>query len=317
MKRFAAPGKAVLWGEYAVLDGAPAMVMAVDRYALCTVESRPADWSCSARGMQGEALLSREALLSQPVEAESSAGVVIAAIRALGVSALPAGAAVTTDTESFYADGAKLGIGSSAAICTATCAALASFLDAPFDFAAALQAHRLLQGSQGSGIDVAAAFHGGLLRFQDGTATPVTWPVGLHYQFVWTGSSARTTDHLGRFRVWKAAGDLQPLAALRAASEALFSNPGMPALHDYRLTLRRFDAAAGVGIYSSPHQRLDELAITSQVVYKPCGAGGGDIGVAFSRDPQALHHFRKLAERNSFKTLALEIADHGVQPTSQ
>ncbi|MCB1685844.1 MAG: hypothetical protein KDI31_15225, partial [Pseudomonadales bacterium] len=223
MNRFAAPGKAVLWGEYAVLDGAPAMVMAVDRYALCTVEPRSADWLCIARGMEGRVRLNCEALLSQPVAAESPAGVVTAAIRALAVSALPAGAAVTTDTGSFYSDGNKLGIGSSAAICTATCAALASFLDAPFSYATALQAHRLLQGTQGSGIDVAAAFHGGLLRFQNGTATPVGWPDGLHYQFVWTGNSARTTDHLGRFRVWKAGGDQQPLAELRAASEALFT----------------------------------------------------------------------------------------------
>jgi mevalonate kinase len=31
-----APGKVMLSGEYAVLDGAPALVMAVDRYASAT-----------------------------------------------------------------------------------------------------------------------------------------------------------------------------------------------------------------------------------------------------------------------------------------
>ena len=38
MIRASAPGKVVLWGEYAVLRGAPAMVMAVDREAICTID---------------------------------------------------------------------------------------------------------------------------------------------------------------------------------------------------------------------------------------------------------------------------------------
>ena len=39
-----APGKVVLSGEYAVLDGAPAVCMAVDRRAIARVSACGGDW---------------------------------------------------------------------------------------------------------------------------------------------------------------------------------------------------------------------------------------------------------------------------------
>ena len=315
MSSYSAPGKAVLWGEYAVLAGAPAMVMAVNRYAICRIAPRSGDWLCRAEGLAGEVVLSTMELLSDRIPMDSPAAVTSAALRALNVTDLTTGAEVATDTSAFYSRGTKYGIGSSAAICTATCAALASWLGIPLKYDGALRAHRLLQGGQGSGIDVAAAFHGGLVRFRQGEAAPATWPADLRFQFIWSGHSARTTDQLRRFRAWQARADGRPLDALVQASEALFEHTSMESLSHYRLTLQNFDDAADLGIYSGSHRKLDELAMKSQVVYKPCGAGGGDIGVAFSRDAQALQHFSELAEQHSFQTLALEIADHGVQPT--
>ena len=48
---FSAPGKVVLWGEYAVLDGAPAAVMAVNRYANVTLTPAAAMTQCTSRGL--------------------------------------------------------------------------------------------------------------------------------------------------------------------------------------------------------------------------------------------------------------------------
>ncbi len=36
-----APGKLVALGEYAVLEGAPALVLAIDHYAVATLEPQP------------------------------------------------------------------------------------------------------------------------------------------------------------------------------------------------------------------------------------------------------------------------------------
>ena len=76
--------------------------------------------------------------------------------------------------------------------------------------------------------------------------------------------------------------------------------------------LAALDRDADLGIFSPAHRSLAELANQAQVVYKPCGAGGGDIGIAVSDDPAAVHTFMTLAADQSFLCLDLEIADHGV-----
>src|SRR5688572_33181913 len=91
-----APGKLVLSGAYSVLEGAPALVAAVDRYALAD-EAREAP------------------LITAEVRAAIAAGYLIEAPW-FDASALRADAA---------AGGRKLGLGSSAAILVASLAACA------------------------------------------------------------------------------------------------------------------------------------------------------------------------------------------------
>jgi len=313
MITFSAPGKAVVWGEYAVLDGAPALVMALNRYATTCISHATDGWNIVSTGFVSHQNLAASDLQTDPsVDPIGASEVVRAAIRALGDPALPPGAEVHTDTSAFYNDGIKLGIGSSAAVCTATCAAIAEFLDQPFNYETALTAHRALQGTAGSGLDVAAACEGGVIRFQSGVTTVSAWPAGLHYRFIWVGHAAKTTDHLARFALWQAGGRTGALAALCTASEGLFAKPCLDAFHDYAIRLKELDVEAHLGIYDPAHRRLDELANSAQVVYKPCGAGGGDIGIAVSDDVSVLNRFITTVARESFLTLDLEIATHGV-----
>ena len=313
MIEFAAPGKAVIWGEYAVLEGAPAMVMALNRYATTRIEPAGDLWDLAAAGFSSSAVLSTAALMQlEPVEREGVAGLIRAAVSALGDPELPVGARIRTDTRAFYADGRKLGIGSSAAVCTAACAAMAGFLGLSFDQRLPLAAHRALQGKSGSGLDVAAACRGGLIRFHNGSSSTASWPEKLHYRYLWVGHAAKTSEHLARFNDWRAAGDTRTLDALCQASERLFQHPDLSHLNAYVSCLERMDAAGHLGIFTEPHQRLRELANRSQVVYKPCGAGGGDIGIAVSDDSDHLEELIALATRDSFLTLDLEIAAYGV-----
>ncbi|MGE0624484.1 MAG: hypothetical protein AB7I04_19240 [Pseudomonadales bacterium] len=317
MIEFAAPGKAVIWGEYAVLAGAPALVMAVDRYARAGVSIEGGDWRIRSIGFTSDVTLDADALRAlNPATAGGAAAVVRSALSALGDPPLPRGGLITTDTTAFYDGHRKLGIGSSAAICTAACAALAEALSRPFDSSIPRTAHQLLQGKAGSGLDVAAACEGGLIRFQSGAASPAGWPDGLHYRFFWVGHSAKTTDHLARFTAWRAAADNRTLNELCAASEALFARPDLPTLAEYVRRLKALDAEATLGIYDAAHARLDELASRVQVVYKPCGAGGGDIGIAVSDDASSLDSLLTLAAPDSFLPLNLEIAPHGVHRIS-
>ncbi len=314
MIQYRAPGKAVVWGEYAVLEGAPAMVMAVDRYASAKIEPGAGQWDLTSTGFDDEACLSGPALMQLAAEeSEGVAGLVRAAIAALGDPVLPTSAArIHTDSHYFHQNGIKLGIGSSAAVCTATCAAIAEFLDRPFAEDQALTAHRLLQGKGGSGLDVAAACRGGMIRFQSGVSNAATWPADLHYRYFWVGHAAKTSAHLIRFSDWRKGGRRASLDALCQASEQLFHEMDLPHLREYVSCLKNMDEVAGLGIFGEAHQQLHELAKQGQVVYKPCGAGGGDIGIAVSDKPSHLDQFIGLATRDSILTLDLEIAAHGV-----
>jgi len=313
MIEYAAPGKAVIWGEYAVLEGAPALVMAVDRYAHTRVQAGGTDWQLEAVGFESRATLTIDALMGlDPDCAEGVAGLVRAVLSAFGDATPPTAAIVHTDTRAFHAHAQKLGIGSSAAICTATTAAIAEFLDQPFHEGLPLAAHRHLQGKAGSGLDVAAACRGGLIRFQSGQAEAAVWPESLCYRYFWVGNAAKTTEHLARFGEWRTTADTRTLEELCRASEALFATADLEHLREYVQRLKIMDDTARLGIFSEAHNRLHALANRAQVVYKPCGAGGGDIGIAVSDDPSHLKELTTLATRNSFLTLDMEIAAHGV-----
>ena len=130
----AAPGKLVVSGAYAVLEGAPAVVTAVDRYAVADSD-RPATF-------------------------------ITEEVKAAGLEPPP-----WFDATQLRDGDHKLGLGSSAAIVVASLGTAESELpetpsaDDPIVarvFHRALRAHQQAQGG-GSGIDVAAASFGGTL----------------------------------------------------------------------------------------------------------------------------------------------------------
>jgi phosphomevalonate kinase len=156
-----APGKLVALGEYAVLDGAPAVVLAIDRYAQAAVEPR-ADGLCRLTMRAG----ADEECAFAPGTASGAALVdlVAAAAPKLAWTAV-------IDSRAFYSGGAKLGLGSSAAVLVAWAGAFAAFAHArgtgvaPPHVAALIELHRQFQGGRGSGLDVAASFTGGAITF--------------------------------------------------------------------------------------------------------------------------------------------------------
>lgn len=315
-----APGKVVLWGEYAVLTGAPALVLAVNRRAICSIEPGGRTWRFTTRGFAApEAELSVEDLLADRNPAEPAASVAWHVLRELlptrDTSRLPTGARVVIDTGSFFLRARKLGIGSSAAACTAVYAACCELLGESANFVQALAIHNHFQNKSGSGIDVAAAFHGGTLRFESKTATQWNLAPELRLRFVWTGHTANTVSHIERFNRWHEQQNPAPLAALASTCQALFEHTDLATLRLYTDQLKSLDAAAKLGIYAGGHRELDRLAMDAEVVYKPCGAGGGDIGVAISHDTAGLDRFVAAAAALNFDSIPLEKASNGIQVT--
>jgi len=344
-----APGKLVLLGEYSVLFGSPAVVLAVDRRAEVRLKpSVPDLWSVWAPGFapararfrvlgdgviewhpEALGLADRFVLLERVISSMVASDLVDAG------SLHPFDAEL--ETRSFFEETPsgpiKLGVGSSAALTTALASALAAWagrenLLEPRRawLGSLLDLHRDFQGGRGSGIDVAAAVMGGAVEFRlddQGavmTADHLELPDDLSMLFVWTGRSADTGRFLERLsermtvdggsaeRALHGLGDVagSGVEALRLGNTVAFLE-SVDLFYDAMDNLGR---ATGLPILSGEHLRLRRLATDYGVHYKPSGAGGGDMGLAFSADPAKLSALLPCIAEEGFRVVELSI-DHG------
>ena len=322
-----AHGKAVLCGEYAVLMGAPAIAMAVDRRAHVRIElTGNGVHRVTAPGLYEDAATFRA---GDDGSLEWLDGATAAERYALleqvwGAATPPAapGLDLTLDTGPFFREpgGRKLGFGSSAALATALAAALLP-REAGLDdlHRTAAVAHRNFQDGRGSGVDVAVAVHGGALawRMEAAEAERLEWPAGLAFEVLWSGQPASTAERLARLagtRRGASAGAL--VEAAEAVLDAWHERSAaavLGRLRRYTGELRRYSDEHGLGVFEGGHEALLEDAKERGIVYKPCGAGGGDIGIALTEDRAALAGFAAAAGRRGFEPLPVAGDPRGVQ----
>lgn len=325
-----APGKVVLCGEYAVLDGAPAIVMAVDRRARVRLSRADGDWHrLSAPGLgerEIEFSIDNAGAIIRRDRATTSARVDLSLVGCVfkSVGRCPAGPLhLELDTRAFFdeAKGVKLGLGSSAALAVALTAALMHGKGHPRGIAgAALAAHRAWQNGRGSGVDVAAAVHGGILAYRampDAATEVLRWPEGLRHALLWSGRPASTHDRIEAFRrSVRRHGKAARLG--QAAEEMLDTWRGgdarnvLDGLSDYVQVLEASDVDRDLGIFDAGHRELAGMT-GKQVVYKPCGAGGGDIGIALAMKEDDLDGFVETAQGLGFERLDVAPDARGVE----
>jgi phosphomevalonate kinase len=336
-----APGKIVVSGEYAVLVGAPALVVAVDRRVVCTLRDSADDgWHFASHGFAPDVAHTLASLTTGPDLPRSDPAYLCRHVlrqlhvAGIGFDRMPAHVHVDIDSRTGFDGGKKLGIGTSAAVCCALTGALVARVGADHDvFPIALAAHREAQGGRGSGLDVAASCAGGLIRFEAARSpriARVAFP-SVSYAAIWTGASADTMEHLAQFDVWRAGAipaelktlmteasriaDAVSAKGVRVPSEAegtLTPLAFVRQLRAYTAALRSLDDVAHLGIFNAAHRLLSEMAEDHGVVYKPCGAGGGDLGMAFAIDTRALESFERAAHAAGFRRLPLELDEHGI-----
>ncbi|MCZ7683476.1 MAG: diphosphomevalonate decarboxylase [Sandaracinaceae bacterium] len=312
-----APGKLMISGEYVVLDGAEALVAAVDARAVARLSPPRSDRSPD--GDPGSP--HREGLPPEAVLARSYAE------QELG----PVPMELTIDTSALRAGDRKLGLGSSAAASAASAGAVLAYhggdpaRERPRILGWALAGHRAV-APQGSGADVAASTLGGVVRFQRDTpeaASVVAWPEGLEVVVVWTGEPARTSDLLARVRGLADADRARydaASAALRDAARALPLGGHRRRRGGRRAGRRRARARHGAarrgGGGADRHRAVGggggargALGRGGQALRR----GGGDVALAFFADPDAAARFRAECSSHGLTPLPLVIGAEGVR----
>ena len=319
---FNAPGKLVLAGEYVVLGGAPALSMAVDRRARVDIGRATGgshvlrcpgyvdgDWRfrADARG--------NIEWLDEP-PARDSFALLECVWRTIG-AAIPWQLSIVIDTVALHdrASGQKLGLGSSAAVAVAAIAAMCRLLGRDDDARElTLAAHRGYQDGRGSGVDVATSLHGGIIEFSSGhVRRSLTWPDGLRRAFFWSGRSVSTAEKLRLFGARDAStADSASAAELADAARRVArlwaqgtSQQIVTVFGEYTHVLQQFDAEHDLGIFGAGHRVLTEIADGTALVYKPCGAGGGDIGVMLAIDDDVASEFTERATAAGFAQIGL------------
>jgi phosphomevalonate kinase len=320
-----APGKLVALGEYAVLDGAPAVVLAVDRYVEAAI-APSGDGSCRLTTRSGAV-----------VERTFSPGGTSDAPLVDLVAAAAPGLAWTAsiDSQAFFEGREKLGLGSSAAVLCAWAGAFAAFARsqgaavAVPTVEALIELHRQFQGGKGSGLDVAASYTGGAITYriprpglpQIGS---VRLPNSVGFAGIFAGRSASTPDLVGQYRAWRtrrpreATALVRRLAALAETGCAALEGTNaatewLEAFAAYGRGLQELGEALGVELVTAEHREIGTEARRHGVAYKISGAGGGDLGLACAADSEQLEAFRKSVADRGFRVINVSLADHGLQ----
>ncbi|NCG17876.1 MAG: hypothetical protein GWP91_02545 [Rhodobacterales bacterium] len=279
--RIDVPGKIVLMGEYAVLDGAPAIVAAVDRGVRCTFSAN--DSRMTLRVPQDDRFVS------------------------------PALAAVNAPTGQYDFQpwnqpktSTKAGFGGSAAATVAAVMvgrlAQGEEHDANLVQQIATRVHRAVQGG-GSGIDVAASAHGGVLRFQNGDVEQLP---SIHPVVVWSGSSAQTGPRVQQYLAWTERAHF--VRDTNTAVESFGADPIL-AMAEMTKLLDHMSQLAGIDYWTPALFAISTLAKKLGGAAKPSGAGGGDIAVALLPSSLERAHFVRDIEAAGLQIIPVNLCD--------
>ncbi len=305
-----APGKVFLIGEYGVLDGHAAVVAAVDR----RVTGRFVAGASPSTPLIKEVIESVRAHLDE-------AG-----------AALPDGAP-QIDSAALSSAAGKLGLGSSAAVAAAGVGAMLTAARCDIEYARGLsfllaeRAHRAAQGGRGSGADVAAAVHGGIVyyarRGSQVDAEPLELPAGVELIVFSTGTPSSTVDHV---RALESYAQKEPahykarlieIGALARDFTAACVDDVAPlvveAVARAHTELEALGREIGLPVVTPALAAAANLAAELGGAAKPSGAGGGDVGVAFLTDRGAAETFRQRAPHLGLEILSIRTGADGLR----
>lgn len=304
-----APGKMMVCGEYAVLNGAPAVVAAVQTRATVRWVTEETEHTATEKRYP-EAFAARQL-------AEAALGIEVPGHLEVDVRKLRRGAT-------------KLGVGSSAAAAAAAARAVYAWVehdDADGVMRAAQDGHRKV-APQGSNADVAASVLGGYVAFRrpGGVKDPrfeaatTTLPKGLTLRIAWTGQAASTRELVALVNALREAspavyddamGRLDRLSEEFVAALGSSAEAAVEAAAAYHAAMAKLGDAAGAPIVEERLKKVAALAEQAGGAAKPSGAGGGDVALGFFASVDAAERFSVLCGKAGVEVLELPLGGPG------
>ncbi|MAX29381.1 MAG: hypothetical protein CMG14_00200 [Candidatus Marinimicrobia bacterium] len=210
---------------------------------------------------------------------------------------------ISIDTDEFFINDKKIGIGSSAAVSVALIKAFNDLFQTELssrqiiDYA--IDIHRKAQRSEGSGFDVVSSYIESkavvcrLLEGKNYEYSPIEFPEEIIVLAVLSDVSIKTSIMIKRYQDAKKKNPkyfLKQAEAMKAELDHLHSSLLkkdsqliIEHLRTYNNLLLDLDSKFEVGIFNHHHE-MQELANSKNIFYKPSGAGGGDLGLMISHD---------------------------------
>ena len=274
--------KALIFGEYAVMDGHPGLAAALP--IACQVSLNKSD--------------------TQFTDTQTHPSAFHASLKKLcaEITQQPFDIALCLD-QFFDAHHKKLGIGSSAAAIVALNIAICQYLNKEIHIMDMIQMHRALQNNMGSGIDIIASYAGGCVLAQGCPHHPVierispdSLPCFAVYSLHTPAPTLKYIETAKRYHsdkryqnVIASLGEIYITLAKHAKSANI--SAFLDAMANMPSQLRTLGDILQLPVWPDIMNEITDIAQNHHVIVKTSGAGGGDIILALAQKQAKLDGF--------------------------
>tara|TARA_B100001250_G_scaffold198790_1_gene170562 strand:- start:20970 stop:21941 length:972 start_codon:yes stop_codon:yes gene_type:complete len=310
-----APGKVILIGEYAVLCGKLAIASAVNRRVYAEVNFIDGE-DCYL-----ETKMNRSSINLFKTGENSGIRLIDIVNKRFKYYKSQAWKGKIDSSELYDYDN-KLGLGSS----SATLLSWSSIFLKDISLEEQISIYKNLQNNLGSGIDLAVSKFGGTLVYKNSQESgvdcdPINLPSGINYSIVYTGIPISTKSYIISFNKWRinnqkkyneiiaSLGDIVENCYLAIKEDS--PKDFLKAISFYNFKLDILGSEIGINIVSKEHKEILNIAKKYDLDYKVSGSGGGDIGIVFSDDIEALAKFNIDIEKK-YKIIDAQIDSNGL-----